>query len=1327
MAKKRKIKRIKLTAVKRQIGRFKRKRKKIFKRVKRQCQKMAKNKAKILLIGCLFIIAGGLFLWLKNISYFQPASAAGIDVWWDANWPNRKKLTFNNSGQAESLVNFPVLVHLTSSKFNFDRAQEHGEDIRFTDSNGALLTYEIEKWDKAGKEAWIWVKVPQIDGSSNTDYIWMYYGNFKIVGDIINIPSNTWDANYKGVWHTEGSGLYLSDSTNNLNRATLTNTSGWTTSGQIAGAYNFNNTDDYASVAETDSSTLEFDAAPGLTLEAWINESGSGGNYGDIRGLTSTLQFASGLDADIIPVAGSKDKIYAIAYAATLPPHNALGVIKTVEIDYSGRIVRVIQTWTFEPEWASYPDIIHISGDVYAITYAYNDTGAGGKLQTLKINSAGVISATPTSNSLMWGNGTPFHQSPIIHVTGIIYAIVSDFTSRQITTVKINNDGTIPQTGNPIAWKNDILGAGKEINRPNFVSLGSSGSNYYFAAVSEVHGSATDDSDDFGLLTTFKITSAGAISASSTDVNKWQYRWDWPVHYAGWFVNIIKINGSSNDTSANYAVVYRGKSSDGQYSQGTMKTFTINNDGTIIKPFTSSMYFNNPQEGVGVTPQMINVIDTTYALIYPYGGQLKILRIDPNPSSTKIPTVFRQFQYDTGDTRAPRIIPTTGHGYAIVHSNYSDLWLKPLEIITNKGVFKSDSYGVTTHDWTSTKSSNYDFINNVLRLSTSVSSGWNYLVLTYDKSQIKLYANGGLKTSRPETGNVINNYNDFTIGQFLKGKVDEVRISSTARSANWLAAQYLSMTDQFITFSDELWRRGDYWAWTDTFGWFNLDCPSELCGSATYRLTLPDDPPLGEPEPITGWIWSENAGWVCFGSSCCGVVGVECKAPDLSDAAATYTKTDYSSEIKGWAKVWALGDDGWLKLRCDYEDDEGCEVDPAQFSNFPFCYDCYLDQGASKCRICYTSSDYDGSGNICSGCIRCGGGGEPNTCGECSSCYQYGLACRQNISGLGCLTGWAWNGNWDCSVLPCSDTGQPGLGWFTFNFGSSIIVPPWLQTQWGDVYSGGEIKGLAGTPPGTLPNKQYNATYLIHANGTVENFESWWCQEHPADEQNCGKLPFGTLTFPKKETNYFGTLGRIDLAGIKEGYYGSVVECDCNNSLCVNSLPTVLEGKVYHFIGDCEVNSPINISSNQLQKGNGLVLVEGNLIIKANVNYSDSTINKLRNLASIGWLVIDDGSGTKGNVVIDPGVTELVGAFYGENKIWSSATYSGGVISGVSSPTLLDVTGLMVSKNFAFNRTVGSYLRGAEVVIDDGRAIANTPPGMEDLVKGLPIWSATAP
>ena len=59
--------------------------------------------------------------------------------WYNASWAYRKKIPFDNSAQAENLTNFPVLVKLSSSNFDFTKAQSAGQDIRFTDSDGTTL------------------------------------------------------------------------------------------------------------------------------------------------------------------------------------------------------------------------------------------------------------------------------------------------------------------------------------------------------------------------------------------------------------------------------------------------------------------------------------------------------------------------------------------------------------------------------------------------------------------------------------------------------------------------------------------------------------------------------------------------------------------------------------------------------------------------------------------------------------------------------------------------------------------------------------------------------------------------------------------------------------------------------------------------------------------------------------------------------------------------------------------------------------------------------------------------------------------------------------
>lgn len=114
------------------------------------------------------------------------------------NWPKRQKLTFDNLARSENLVDFPVLVKLNSSRIDYSLTQDAGQDLRFVDASGALLPHEIEQWDESG-DSYVWVKVNQIDALTDTDYIWMYYGN-SLTPDGQQ-PEAVWSNGYRGVWH----------------------------------------------------------------------------------------------------------------------------------------------------------------------------------------------------------------------------------------------------------------------------------------------------------------------------------------------------------------------------------------------------------------------------------------------------------------------------------------------------------------------------------------------------------------------------------------------------------------------------------------------------------------------------------------------------------------------------------------------------------------------------------------------------------------------------------------------------------------------------------------------------------------------------------------------------------------------------------------------------------------------------------------------------------------------------------------------------------------------------------------------------------------------
>jgi hypothetical protein len=194
--------------------------------------------------------------------------------WWDCNWDYRIKLVFDNSGQTEDLTNVPILITLNSGRIDYTRTRNQGQDIRLVDADSTtVLAHEIEDWNELGT-SYVWVKVPQVDGSSDTDHIWLYFNN-PSAADGQNV-SAVWSNGYAGVWHLHDDFL---DSTGNANNGT--NSGSTDVSAQVADGQSFDAVDNYIEVGS--GASIDNIFAGGGTVTAWINPTGWGeNNYGRI-------------------------------------------------------------------------------------------------------------------------------------------------------------------------------------------------------------------------------------------------------------------------------------------------------------------------------------------------------------------------------------------------------------------------------------------------------------------------------------------------------------------------------------------------------------------------------------------------------------------------------------------------------------------------------------------------------------------------------------------------------------------------------------------------------------------------------------------------------------------------------------------------------------------------------------------------------------------------------------------------------------------------------------------------------------------------------------
>lgn len=137
-------------------------------------------------------------------------------TWWNSDWLYRKQIDLNTDGYTAS--NFPILVLLSDANIDMAKVRSDGNDIRFIDSSGTELSYElVTAWDDEGTNE-VYVKVPTITGTD--DYIWVYYGN----------ASASAGENATDVWKNDDSlvedGTGIADETpltiNSVSRYTLT-------------------------------------------------------------------------------------------------------------------------------------------------------------------------------------------------------------------------------------------------------------------------------------------------------------------------------------------------------------------------------------------------------------------------------------------------------------------------------------------------------------------------------------------------------------------------------------------------------------------------------------------------------------------------------------------------------------------------------------------------------------------------------------------------------------------------------------------------------------------------------------------------------------------------------------------------------------------------------------------------------------------------------------------------------------------------------------------------------------------------------------------------
>ncbi len=212
--------------------------------------------------------------------------------WRDVACPYRRLVTVPAGRAAEAISDFPLLVALTDEAFR-DHALSSGEDLLFTDAESGLrLPHTREFADSTTGTLAAWVRVPL--GGPDETRLHLYYGDALCGAANPDVPTATWDADFRGVWllAEDGSGPRF-DATVSGFDATRGNYDGdEDVPGRLGGAERLDGVDDHLALP-----VEVLEGARTFTICTWLRTDENRSNATNWRNPTIFGQISTGFES----------------------------------------------------------------------------------------------------------------------------------------------------------------------------------------------------------------------------------------------------------------------------------------------------------------------------------------------------------------------------------------------------------------------------------------------------------------------------------------------------------------------------------------------------------------------------------------------------------------------------------------------------------------------------------------------------------------------------------------------------------------------------------------------------------------------------------------------------------------------------------------------------------------------------------------------------------------------------------------------------------------------------------------------------------------------
>lgn len=677
----------------------------------------------------------------------------------------------SNSDQTD----FPVLISGTMSSLattaNGGHVQNaNGYDIVFTsDAAGQTqLDHEIDTFNGSTGAVAFWVRIPTLSHSADTT-VYMWYGNSSITTSQEN-RSGVWRNGYSLVQHYgNGSTLSLGDSSSNNN--STTNTGITSTTGKISGGANFPNTaPDLLRVT----SSASIKPASALTLEAWAKPTDNG---------------SSGV-GQIIDMGYRSDGTWNSPYLSyNLAMHSNSPTIE-FNVTTAGAIKTLVSATS-----VTYGQWNHV---VATYNGSVMKVYMNGVLDPHTTNVTGSIDYG-SSGDLAIGLDSPYHKS---------YPWNGGLDEVRISSVARSADWVSTEYNNqfsPSSFAN-VCGEQSASSQPQACVLMPPASSYSFRRALKFDHSQVSNSDQ----TDFPVLFSGTFSylAGASNGGSLQSANGYDVIFTSDAQGLNRLDheiDSYNSTSGAAAFWIR------------IPTLSHSADTTIYMWYGSSAASFSQENKPGVWKN-------GYALVHHYGSGTALSLSDSSPNvgtstGTGVSAVTGKI---AGGAYFPNTVPdevrvTSTPAIKPTSALTLEAWANPInngssgvgQIIDMgyraDGTWNSPflTYNMAMHSNASTVEFNVTTggsIKTLVSASSLAYNQWTHLAATYDGSVLKMYMNGVKDANQTNASGAIDygTSGDLAIGldsPYHKsypwnGSLDEIRISSVARTADWIATEF---------------------------------------------------------------------------------------------------------------------------------------------------------------------------------------------------------------------------------------------------------------------------------------------------------------------------------------------------------------------------------------------------------------------------------------------------------------------------------------------------------------------------------------------------------